>query len=434
MGGFVSAASRFAGLVVVAICVLIAGCGDSGSEGTSSTTSPTTTMLQAPPTTDEAPPTTDEAPPTTDEPPSTTGDATPKPQEVSFSPLEDQRFDQGPQVFTVSVEMGLAPELATNEQCAIEGNNIRPVKVGECVITATNSGSSEWEPLSAETGFQISKGNQTVNFDALASKRMDQTGFTVPATTTAGLTPVYATTTDICDITGTEVTLNSVGACTISATQHGTANWNPAQATRTFQITRGVDIIEWDIQPRIFRTYHPSFEVPFDARAIRSNLAPQYAEELDVLDGCTPTSGGILVNYSVQPTDPCSYRVFHAGDANWQPAERVVVMPFTQARYGYDWDGALDDVPLATGQVVVAATVTTDSTVSPLDSSGAYIRFFTSTPAVCTAAQTENLLDGRFRAVITLLTAGTCQVRIEMGFYGPYLVSDGETRGFLVIP
>ena len=107
-------------------------------------------------------------------------------------------------------------------------------------------------------------------------------------------------------------------------------------------------------------------------------------------------------------------------------------MPFTQARFGYDWDDALPDVSLATGEVAVSAMVNSDSNVPPVELSGAIIEFYTDTPAVCTASQTGNLLEGRFVSTITLLSTGTCRVGVEMQFLGPYLVSEGEVRSFEV--
>lgn len=82
---------------------------------------------------------------------------------------------------------------------------------------------------------------QTVTFGPLPNQLLGTPAFTVSATASSGLKVGFASTTlTVCTVSGTTVTLNSAGACTIQATQPGDADYSAATpVTRTFQVMQG---------------------------------------------------------------------------------------------------------------------------------------------------------------------------------------------------
>jgi hypothetical protein len=71
------------------------------------------------------------------------------------------------------------------------------------------------------------KGNQTITFGALANKTFGDADFAVSATAGSGL-PVSFAPSGQCTMTGNTVHLTGSGSCTITASQAGNSNFNPA--------------------------------------------------------------------------------------------------------------------------------------------------------------------------------------------------------------
>ncbi|NBS79480.1 hypothetical protein EBS57_06645, partial [bacterium] len=77
--------------------------------------------------------------------------------------------------------------------------------------------------------FIIAKGDQTISFSSLGTKYLDQGSFTLNATASSGLAVSYTSSnTNVATVSGSTVTLKSVGTTTITASQSGDSNWNAA--------------------------------------------------------------------------------------------------------------------------------------------------------------------------------------------------------------
>jgi len=80
---------------------------------------------------------------------------------------------------------------------------------------------------------------QTITFVPLANKIVGDPPFTVSATASSGL-PVSFSASGNCSISGDTVTLGGAGSCSVTASQGGNANYNPAApVTQSFTITPG---------------------------------------------------------------------------------------------------------------------------------------------------------------------------------------------------
>jgi hypothetical protein len=94
---------------------------------------------------------------------------------------------------------------------------------------------------SQEVSLTVMKAPQAIDFAVLPDKAIIDPPFSVTATASSGL-PVAFTASGACGLSGTTVTLLGLGACTITAQQAGTANYQPASSVaRTFAI-RGVRV------------------------------------------------------------------------------------------------------------------------------------------------------------------------------------------------
>jgi hypothetical protein len=121
-------------------------------------------------------------------------------------------------------------------------------------FTANTSGSSRTAHITL-LGQQIAvaqisgvtQGSQTITFGSLSSQALGTAAFTVSATASSGLTVSFAsTTTPVCTVSGTTVTLVAVGQCSIQASQAGNGSYAAATpVTRSFSVTKATPAITW---------------------------------------------------------------------------------------------------------------------------------------------------------------------------------------------
>lgn len=107
---------------------------------------------------------------------------------------------------------------------------------GMYTITATYSGGTGVEPSTGTATLTIDKADQTIAF-AVTDHPLSDSPITVSATATSGLVVGFAASGN-CTIDGNTVTLSAAGSCTITASQGGNGNYNPApDNVQSFQIT-----------------------------------------------------------------------------------------------------------------------------------------------------------------------------------------------------
>ncbi|MBL8524417.1 MAG: Ig-like domain repeat protein [Betaproteobacteria bacterium] len=113
---------------------------------------------------------------------------------------------------------------------------------GTFSITAIYQGNSTTlASMSAAFSQTVSKADQTIAFDPLASKSDTDPPFSISATASSGLAVSFGSLTPaVCTVSGTTVTIVATGSntCTIAANQAGNGNYNAApQVTQSFSIT-----------------------------------------------------------------------------------------------------------------------------------------------------------------------------------------------------
>ncbi len=104
---------------------------------------------------------------------------------------------------------------------------------GEVIVDVQNQFDGE---SSNGLPFSVTKADQAITFNALPDRYWGDPPFNITATSTSGLTVTF-TSLGSCGVTGDTVTLNTPGACTISAHQSGNSNYNAAPAdARSFTV------------------------------------------------------------------------------------------------------------------------------------------------------------------------------------------------------
>lgn len=212
----------------------------------------------------------------------------PASQTISFGALSNVGLGSGTVTLTATASSGLAVSFVstTTGVCTVAGNSVTLVSTGACSITASQAGSSNYisatpvtqsfvvgaftisgqigsnttwtladspitvtgnivvaagVTLTAQAGvtFGANTAPQTISFGPLNNIYYGSAPFTISATSTSGFAVSFtSSTTNVCTMSGTTVTIVNTGTCTITATD--LANGNYATAT---PVTQGFSVL-----------------------------------------------------------------------------------------------------------------------------------------------------------------------------------------------
>lgn len=165
-------------------------------------------------------------------------------QTITFGALAGKTFGNAPFAVSATASSGLAVTFTstTTAVCTVSTATVTIVAAGTCTIRAAQAGNANYLAApNVDQTFTVAKASQTITFGALAPLRMDQVPAALSATASSGLAVAFtSTTTTICTVSGTAITLKAVGTCTIQANQAGNANYLAAPAVnQSFAISKG---------------------------------------------------------------------------------------------------------------------------------------------------------------------------------------------------
>ena len=219
--------------------------------------------------------------------------------------------------FTVSPTSspGLAVTVTAGGACSISGSNVTMTSgTGPCTLTASQAGDYNYysAPKVAKT-VNAQKANQTITFNQPASPATYNSKFTVYPTSSSGLA-VTVKVGGVCTISGNTVTMTSgEGTCTLTASQAGNNNYNPAiNMVRTVTAQKANQSITFPA-PASPAMYNTSFKV-----------APTADSRLTVTvtanGGCTISGNDVTMTSG---TVSCTLTASQAGDANYNSVTNV---------------------------------------------------------------------------------------------------------------
>lgn len=220
----------------------------------------------------------------------------------------------GDQAVTVGAQSsaGLPVTLVASGTCSLDGTDLRMTGAGECTVTASQAGNAEYEPATESRTFTVARAGQTISVSAPQSGTFGDAPFAVTATATSGL-PVTLVASGACVIGPDGVTATGAGACTLTASQSGDTDHNPApDVVRVVAIAKAAQTI--------------SFEAP----AGTTFGAAPFAVAASATSGLPVTitgSGACVVRDGmVTPTGAglCRLTAAQAGDADHRAAPEVV--------------------------------------------------------------------------------------------------------------
>jgi hypothetical protein len=170
-------------------------------------------------------------------------------QTISFNALPDKLLTDPPFSINATASSDLTVSFASLAPgvCSVNGNTVRLLTTGTCLIQATQPGDADFNPAPPVTqAFAVrstQKSNQSINFSKPADKQLGDPPFALSASASSELAVSFiGNTPSVCMVSGNPVngytvTLVTTGACSITATQDGNATFNPASpVTQSFQV------------------------------------------------------------------------------------------------------------------------------------------------------------------------------------------------------
>jgi hypothetical protein len=221
-----------------------------------------------------------------------------------------------------------------------------------CSINATQAGDANYEPAPDVTrSFDVSKANQSITFGALGNATYGDADFGVTATASSGLDVSFAATGN-CSVSSTTVHIIGAGSCTITASQPGDDNYNPAaDVNRSFSIAKASQTITFGALSG--KTYgDPDFA-----------LVATASSGLDVSFSATGACSVSATTLHIIGAGSCSVRASQPGDANYS-AGTDVTQSFHIAKASQTITfGAIDDSTFGDPDFAVSATATSSLAV-----------------------------------------------------------------------
>jgi LmbE family N-acetylglucosaminyl deacetylase len=157
-----------------------------------------------------------------------------------------------------------------------------------------------------------SEASQAITFTALANRTFGDADFAVSATSSSNLTVAF-TASGNCTVSGTTVHINGAGACTVTASQPGNANYSAASSVpRTFQIAKANQAIT-------VNTHAPSTAAPGSSFSVAAS-APGGSITYSSAGACT-NSGSFFT--AANAGGSCTVRYDQGGSTNYNAAPQV---------------------------------------------------------------------------------------------------------------
>jgi hypothetical protein len=331
-----------------------------------------------------------------------------QPQKIAFGPLPAVTVGAlVPLAATTTSGLTVAFRSGTPALCALAGTTVTTLAPGMCTITATQGGSALYTAAPEVTqSFQVTAGKvaQTITFAQPEGAGIGAAAALL-ATATSGLPVSFRAGTPACAVSGTTVITVAAGACTITASQGGSARYSAARdIARTFPVRAGrqLQTISFGPPPEALAG------VPVTPVASASSGLP-----VSFRSGSPSvcTVSGTVVTTATAGT--CTITATQGGSADFAAARDVTQSFLIRAGQTAQ---TIDFGTPAAGHVGTPVTLTASA------SSGLPVSFSSATPAVCTVSG----------ATASTLAPGSCTITATQGGSAIYAAARGVTHSFAV--
>jgi hypothetical protein len=330
-------------------------------------------------------------------------------QTITFTPPATQTYGAAPFALTATASSGLAVSFAstTPTVCTVSGSTVTLLSGGaDCTIQASQAGNIDYKAATTVTAsFLVHVEHQTITFATLPARTYGVSPFGISATASSGLPVSFAsTTTSVCTVSGSTVTLVEVGTCTIKATQAGNNQYAVAAAvSQSFAVNKAAQTITFT--PPATQTYGAA---PFALTATASSgLTVSFASTTPTV--CTVSGSTVTL---LSGGADCTIQASQAGNIDYKAATTVTGSFLVHVEHQTITFVGPPSTPLSAGSVSLSATA----------SSGLAVSFTSTTTGVCTVSGTK----------ATLVSAGTCTIKASQAGNDQYAEAASVSQSFTV--
>jgi len=162
-------------------------------------------------------------------------------QTITITAIADKLTTDSAFELVASTTSGLELDYSVSGPASIAGTTITlDGSEGTVTVTVSQTGNDDFNAANAETTFEVTapeKAEQTITITTIDDKLSTDAAFDVVASTTSGLALDYAVA-GPATIAGTTITLDGTeGTVTVTVSQTGDDDFNPASAETTFEVT-----------------------------------------------------------------------------------------------------------------------------------------------------------------------------------------------------
>jgi hypothetical protein len=326
-------------------------------------------------------------------------------QQIAFDPLPNKTLADPDFIVIATASSNLPVSLAASGPCTLNGAQVHLTGEGACTITASQDGNANINAAApvART-FSIGKADQQITFDALPDKTFGDPDFNVGATASSNLGVSFAADGN-CTLNGAEVHLTGAGPCTITASQEGNSNFNPATAiARTFTISKADQQLTFDA---LADKKFGDADFGVDATA-SSNLAVAFSAS----GNCTVSGTQVHITGA----GSCAITASQEGNSNYNPApvvERTFSIGKGDQQITFD---ALADKKFGDPDFGLNATVSSNLTVNLLAS------------GECTLTGTQIHITGAGSCTVTASQDGDANVSAAVPVARTFSIGKSEQQ------
>ena len=345
---------------------------------------------------------------------------TKKGQTITFDPPKDAQVHARVPLTAKANPSGLPVSFTSSTQrvCTVSGSTATTVKPGTCTINASQSGNADYAAApDVQRSFQVNQAGKKSQTIAFAQPSPAAVGATVAlsASATSGLPVSFASSTPaMCTVSGSTATTVAPGACMITASQGGDADYGAApDVAQSFQVNAAGK------KPQTI-TFAP---LPGTKAGEPVTLSASASSRLPVSFASSTPAVCTVSGSTATPVaaGTCTVTASQSGDASYAPAPDVA-QSFQVNAAGRTVDPARHKSQTITFTPPPAAVVGEPVTLSASASSGLQVSFASNTPAVCAVSG----------SAVTTMAAGACAITASQGGNANYAAAGAVTRSFQV--
>jgi hypothetical protein len=309
----------------------------------------------------------------------------------------------------------------TPDVCTVSGSIVSPNAPGFCTITATQGGGGAYAPaLDVARAFRAHAGSepQTITFDQPKDSVVGQS-VTLTAAASSGLTvSLRSDTPDVCTVSGSIVTPNAPGFCTITASQGGSDHYAAARPVRSsFQAHAGTSpqTITFDQPKDVFLGQPVTLTASTDAAG---HLPVSFRSDSPTV--CSVSDSEV----TTVRVGTCTVTAFQGGSATYAPAQASAFFHVNDTGKRIPQQISFGPVPTATVGVPVVLTASSSRPVyeTSISPTGLAVSYSSRNQQVCTVSG----------ATVVPWTAGLCVITASQDGNAEYQPAEPVTQRFTV--